>query len=78
MHYSSLLIIPLVSTGVAKFPLFLGHEHADTLRDGHTRLHEAQGQDTTVARAAEIERARAMKANLTKTTFVLGDDPEYM
>lgn len=38
----------------------------------------ALGQDTTAMRTAEIERARSMKVALTKTTFVLGDDPDYM
>jgi hypothetical protein len=53
--------------------------YATATHDSMKKVYEsAQGQDTTVARAAEIERARAMKANLTKTTFVLGDDPEYM
>ena len=35
------------------------------------------GTDTRQMRMDEQERARAMKANLTKTTFVLGDDREY-
>ena len=35
------------------------------------------GTDTRQMRMDEQERARSMKANLTKTTFVLGDDREY-
>ena len=36
------------------------------------------GTDTRQMRMDEQERARSMKANLTRTTFVLGDDNEYM
>jgi hypothetical protein len=36
------------------------------------------GTDTSQMRKDEQERARVMKANLTKTTFVLGDDTEYI
>jgi hypothetical protein len=54
-------------------------EYKSTCHDSMEKVYMSTlGTDTRQMRVDEQERARSMKANLTRTTFVLGDDREYM
>ena len=55
----------------------LGNDRVDYLSNTQSALNQINGREANDS-SASIERAAAMKAALQKTSFIVGDDEDYM